>query len=44
MWAEAGVYAAVSLALGYAGGIAKPQLPQHESTMTNIDCSQLATY
>ncbi len=33
MWAEAAVYAAVSLALGYAGWISKTQTPQHESTM-----------
>lgn len=44
MWAEAGVYAAVSLALGHAEWIAKPQLPQYESPMTNIDRSQLVTY
>ncbi|AGZ52128.1 hypothetical protein PJK45_13235 [Mycobacterium kansasii] len=44
MWAEAGVYAAVSLALGHAGWIAKHQVPQHESTMVNADRSQLVTY
>ncbi|KZS73214.1 hypothetical protein A4G26_23810 [Mycobacterium kansasii] len=35
MWAEAASYSAVSLALGYAGWISKPQAPQHESTTSD---------
>ena len=37
MWTEAVVYAAVSLALGYAGWITKPQEQPHTSTVSTGD-------
>jgi hypothetical protein len=43
MWTEAVVYSAVSVALGYAGWVAKPEEQQQASTLSTADGQKAQT-